>query len=487
MLDVPAACSRPFLLRSGCARWSSSFLFTPAHLRAYAESARDAALGISNIRFWTESDYFDLSARLKPLLHTWSLSVEWQFYALWPAFIVAGFGIWRRGLPWLILGAGLFSLLGAIVFQGGDLPGLRETWLGPYLADGRATIFYNMPFRIFEFAAGALLLWVPSLRSNLAREVALAAGFAAIAYAVMDFRANMLFDPANFLFPCLGGALAIYAGQAKFLGLALRNPISTYIGRISYSIYLVHWPLIVFTEYYQFSPLTRTQAVIIAALSIGLGALMSRTVEVPFRTGRTSFARYAAVAIGVSIAAMSTIPVSRVAASSFDLEPDRHLAGQRLEDMTTKVSQAAKGSIGCDGPCEFGTAGKPTVLVVGDLHVDHYTKALDMLSGSQVHYLLAYAPACFFGATMTSVSSASDKLTRRCDEARADSRRLAEDQGLFGDRHRGIVVRLFEFASTRRGDHDIRRPGSVIRCDARGHCQAISGLRWANRIRWSSA
>src|SRR4051794_26144027 len=82
-------------------------LFTPDHLSAYAASARDAALGVSNIRFWTESDYFDISARLKPLLHTWSLSLEWQFYALWPAFIVAGFAALPRRLPWLILVAGL--------------------------------------------------------------------------------------------------------------------------------------------------------------------------------------------------------------------------------------------------------------------------------------------------------------------------------------------------------------------------------------------
>ena len=246
--------------------------------------------------------------------------------------------------------AGIASLLATIVFQGGDVTVLERTFLGPYLADGRATIFYNMPFRIFEFAAGALLLWIPHVRNSVTREVLLAVGFAAIAYAVMYFRANMLFDPVNFLFPCVGAALVIYAGQAKFLGLSLRNPVSVYIGRISYSVYLVHWPLIVFTEYYQFTPLTRTQAIIIAGLSIGLGALMYRTIEMPFRTGRASFPRYVAVALGVSIAATLTVPASRVAASTFDLRSDHRAQGQRLEDMTTKVSKAARGSIGCDGP-----------------------------------------------------------------------------------------------------------------------------------------
>ncbi|MDW6025818.1 acyltransferase family protein [Mesorhizobium sp. BAC0120] len=393
-------------------------LFTPEHLQAYAGSARDAALGVSNIRFWRESDYFDISARLKPLLHTWSLSVEWQFYALWPAFIVLGFVLWRRGLPWLILAGGFLSLLANLAFEDGDVAGLGHTFLGPYIADGRATIFYNMPFRVFEFACGALLLWLRPLRNQIAQEVILLVGLVGIAYAVMYFRANMLFDPLNSLLPCTGAALVIFGGQARLGGWLLRNPISAYIGRISYSIYLVHWPLIVFTEYFQFAPLTRAQATVLAGLSIALAAAMYSAVEVPFRTGPASFARYVALALCVSVAAMLTVPASRVAASTFDMRT-KHTSGQRLEDMTTKVSRLARGSIGCDEPCEFGTSGRPNVLVVGDSHVDQYTKALDMLAGSRVHFLLAYSPSCFFGASMTSVSPVSDKLTRRCDRARA--------------------------------------------------------------------
>jgi peptidoglycan/LPS O-acetylase OafA/YrhL len=394
-------------------------LFTPDHLQAYARSARDTALGLSNIQFWMETDYFDISARLKPLLHTWSLSVEWQFYALWPAFIVAASAVSRRRLPWLILAAGALSLLANLAFQDGDVAGFNGTFLARYIADGRATIFYNMPFRIFEFSAGALLLWVRPLRSNRANEAALAVGLGAIAYAVTYYRANMLFDPLNFLFPCMGAALAIFAGEARFGGWVLRNPVSTYLGRISYSIYLAHWPLIVFTEYYQFSPLTRPEAIVLAGLSIGLGALMYRFIEVPFRRGSASFPRYAVVALGVSIAAMLTVPASRVAAGSFDLRLDRNISGQRLEDMTTKVSRAARGSIGCDEPCEFGTASGSSVLIVGDSHIDHYTKALDMFAGSRTHFLLAYSPACFFGERMTSVSAVSDRITRECVKARA--------------------------------------------------------------------
>src|ERR1700733_12690783 len=87
----------PAMLATIAACWIVSFLiFDPSLMKSFAQSALASLAAISNILFWHESGYFDLGARLKPLLHTWSLSVEWQFYAVWPAFIVCASAARRR-------------------------------------------------------------------------------------------------------------------------------------------------------------------------------------------------------------------------------------------------------------------------------------------------------------------------------------------------------------------------------------------------------
>ncbi len=402
----------------GVSSLAAIILFAPEPLESFAGSARDAALGVSNIRFWLQSDYFDLSARLKPLLHTWSLSVEWQFYALWPALIVASHRVSPRAVPVAVAAAGALSIAANLAFRDGPPPVLEATAFGDLFTDARSTLFYNMPFRVFEFSLGALVLWLPALRRGVLQEMLLAVGLLSIGYSVANYRANMLFDPLNPLLPCVGAALTLYAGKATVCGLLLRNAPAVYVGRISYSVYLVHWPLIVFTEYYQFSPLTRPQAVGLGILSLALGSAMFHLIEAPFRKGRAGIGRYATAALALALATSLTVPAAGVAREVIAREPGPAVAALQPEEMTTKVSKAAEGSIGCEEPCEFGNAGGPRVLIVGDSHVDHYTKALDTLAGSRIHFLLAYSPACFFGAKLSSVNPTLDDLTRRCEAAR---------------------------------------------------------------------
>eukprot|EP00494_Astrolonche_serrata_P031285 UN31554 len=120
-------------------------LFLPYNLERVGGALISALFWVSNFFFWNESGYFDAEASMKPLLHTWSLSVEEQFYMFWPAFLVLLFNLRRTVLlPLAILSVSILSLLFAEFM----------------LQFSASAVFYLTPFRIYEFGIGALLVWV---------------------------------------------------------------------------------------------------------------------------------------------------------------------------------------------------------------------------------------------------------------------------------------------------------------------------------------
>ncbi|MCT8990668.1 acyltransferase [Chelativorans sp. SCAU2101] len=256
----------------------------PSLLSDFSFSALASLTAWSNIFFWDSVGYFDTASDLKPLLHTWTLSLEWQYYLVTPVFLWL---VPRRYLPHSIFAVSLASLALSSFW-----------WRDP------ATPFYWMPFRIFEFGLGALLLWMPEPRRAVG-DLTVAGGLALTAYAVFSFTGQTPFPSYFALLPALGAAMVIWGGKTGFLSGALRLAPITYLGRISYSTYLVHWPLIVFTVCYTAQDLTTTAAAIICTLSIVLGALLYHSVEKPFWHGRlASRAKVTVFATTVPLAAL---------------------------------------------------------------------------------------------------------------------------------------------------------------------------------------
>lgn len=150
----------PALLVTVALTTIAMFLFaTPDRLTAYAPSALAAILSFSNIQFWNEAGYFDAGAETKPLLHTWSLGVEEQYYLIWPVLLVLLFGLRASAAARqrnILIGLGLLSLasLGAAI---------------ALLPTEASFVFYWMPFRIYEFAIGAALVFLPGVRSATRR------------------------------------------------------------------------------------------------------------------------------------------------------------------------------------------------------------------------------------------------------------------------------------------------------------------------------
>lgn len=238
-------------------------LLPPTDFKAFAWSALGSLLGVANIHFYWSVDYFNENTLLHPLLHVWSLSAEEQFYLLWPAILVLLLPFGRSRLRTGIVGLGLLSLIASAIVTRHD----------PYLA------FYMMPFRIFEFAIGAavgLFIVILPARQNL---LCGAIGAAMLAATFVLFDATTTWPGVNALLPCCGTALLMIAGRSGVWHSLLSLPPLRLLGRISYSVYLVHWPLIVFYRLWIVVPPSPGELAALLALSIAFGALLYLFVE----------------------------------------------------------------------------------------------------------------------------------------------------------------------------------------------------------------
>jgi len=259
----------------------SAYQFIPQHFARLGGSVLSSLTWVSNIFFWSEHGYFAAEASVKPLLHTWSLSVEEQIYLVWPLVLLFALSSSRRRIaPVIILLLSIVSLY------------LAERWV----QSGSSAGFFLTPARIYEFGIGALLVWLPSYESLTQsairvsalrifvwlKEVALLGGLLMIGYAVVYFDPATPFPGLHALVPCIGAALAVYAGQSKSATCLLSNSPMVYIGRVSYSFYLVHWPIVIFYKYGH-PNLDALDKVFLISASFAAALVLHYSVEKRFR------------------------------------------------------------------------------------------------------------------------------------------------------------------------------------------------------------
>lgn len=245
------------------------FILPPNLYETTAQSALATLFSVSNILFWQQTGYFDISAAYKPLLHTWSLAVEEQFYLVWPAALVISLGLLsKRGL-----------LIGIIILSAVSLA-VSQAMLGNYTS----AAFYLTPFRMFAFGAGAILAVTGWQAGNVViANVASLAGLLVIFYVANTLPETAPFPGINSAIPAFAAALMIYAGPTAVMNRALALAPIRYIGQISYSVYLLHWPLIVYYIFLYGQAETALQSMGLIALTLIAGAAMYHLVETPFR------------------------------------------------------------------------------------------------------------------------------------------------------------------------------------------------------------
>lgn len=253
------------------------FLLLPDDMRDFAQSLVAVATFSSNILFWRESGYFATAAELKPLLHTWSLAVEEQFYILFPLFLMIAWRFGKRTIVWTLLSLFIISLALA-------------HW-GAY--NKPTATFYLIPTRAWELLIGSFTAFY--LQRNNVRisswlgNAISSAGLAAILYSVFAFDDATPFPSLYALLPTLGTALVILfatPGTRIHKLLSLKSVVG--LGLISYSLYLWHQPVFAFWRNYNVTQSTQAQMAVATLFSLLLAIFTYYAIETPFR-GKSAF------------------------------------------------------------------------------------------------------------------------------------------------------------------------------------------------------
>ncbi len=246
----------------------SYLLLSPDDLLRVAQSVPGALLFFANHHFWSATNYFVAQSSANPLLHTWSLAVEEQFYIALPLLLIltAAHRYARAILWWGILPASLVT----------------SQWL---LSTDPTAAFYLLPSRLWELLLGVIIAVAPRLEMNrYAATVLSLVAAGAIAAAVVFISDTVPFPGVVALAPCVAAAWLIYIGHSPtpLHRLLAFKPVRG-IGLISYSLYLWHWPILQFFKYLSKAPLNTTQLVAYVAVCLLLSVVSWKWIETPFR------------------------------------------------------------------------------------------------------------------------------------------------------------------------------------------------------------
>lgn len=346
----------------------------PIELQHLSNSAVAALTFLSNIYFWNDADYFAGASESKPLLHTWSLGVEEQFYLFYPILLLVlkKFAP-QRSIRWILLALTGTSFLLSVILT----------------SRAPTTAFYLLPTRAWELGIGALVAMqvVPPL-SLRARNFASLIGLALILLSVAFTRPGWGFPAPMALPPCLGAALLIAYGQhAPTARLLELGPIR-WIGAVSYSLYLWHWPIITFYRLHFGMHLDLPATALLVALSVLAAALSYYWVEQPFlRRFRSCAPKRSLVTGTIALASISGVSLLIGAQANAFIRLPPHV--QHVADFADYMSLPDFNTQFRKGPCFIGEgmvfdrdgclavkSDKVNVILLGDSHAAQYWRAL---------------------------------------------------------------------------------------------------------------
>ena len=349
-----------FLTTIGISLLIGALLFSPPYMKKLAEAAITSVLCVSNMYFWSEADYWDIESTFKPLLHTWSLSVEEQFYFVWP--------------PLLLLASSAKSKRVARVALVATV-GLTSLFFAGYLSlhHPRAT-FYWMPWRASEFMIGAAVIWLEIIarpHGRLWSEIMAAGGLGMIIVPFLAYGDHTPFPFPGALLPCIGTALLIWAGGSCLTAKLWTNRPMIWTGRISYSLYLVHWPLIIYYSYWRFTPPTLFELVSLVIGCFALALPLNTFVENRFKRSRVPDRSSDALFLSISAAVAIGIVAIALSAKLDNGWPWR-LQREALNGGILAKLSAAK----CNGEVGLCDVQAGTVALIGDSHADQFAGAV---------------------------------------------------------------------------------------------------------------
>lgn len=351
-----------FLVMLACVPFAWMWMM-PAELKTFSNTLVSVLLFASNIRLWQQAGYFDTAAELKPLLHTWSLAVEEQFYIIFPIVLLL---IWRFGRKISVAAIAAAAIISLVLCE--------------YASRNHPIFnFYWAVTRAWELLAGALCAFV-SVRPHRKRDNSLsAAGLLLILGSIFWFDNSTRFPSLNALLPVAGASLVIlFASSGTIAARLLSMRALVGVGLISYSAYLWHQPLFAFARIRSVTEPSMWMMAALALLVFLLAWLTWKYVETPFRTGgnHAGVTRVRLMQISTATAvALAGFGVAGHVTGGFPnrVEADLHLSHERL-----------RVNFGLNGECEnkftlspkCKTKERPSFLLWGDSFAMHLADML---------------------------------------------------------------------------------------------------------------
>jgi peptidoglycan/LPS O-acetylase OafA/YrhL len=473
---------------------ASLVLVSPVGEPRVATDVGAAAAYVVNWLFAARAvDYFADTAA-SPVQHYWSLAIEEQFYLVWPGLLLLVSWPWRRArrdsrTAMLVA----VAVVAAASFAYG-------VW---FTREVPSAAYFSTFTRVWELALGAMiaLARIPALPRPIAAGLAWA-GLAAIGYAVLSFSGLTEFPGTAALVPTLGAAALIVAGtshpSAPSRLLAARAP--RYVGRISYSWYLWHWPALIFAGVV-LGPLTVTEACLVVAGSWVPAAISHHTVEEPLRRAElfrrrplraaalwatcTSVAVAGAVALAASVPSFPTARHVEGAAASLGKHPHLETSAKAIRPNPLDAA-ADKGPLADDGcflhhedatspACAYGVpSSDKTVVLFGDSHAMQYFPAIERIATARRWRLVVLTKTACSPASVDLYSGMLGRRYTECDDWRAKSLQRIETT-----EHPSLVI----VSSAPPGIYEPLRNGDELTGNAakteleRGYASTLNQLR----------
>ncbi|HEY4545567.1 MAG TPA: acyltransferase family protein [Pedomonas sp.] len=326
----------------------------------FFQSTFALAFFASNLLFWKESDYFAAEAEEKPMLHTWSLAVEEQFYIVFPVLIALLWPLLRNRRNFWISVIALLAAASLVASEWG--------W-----RNAPSTNFYLAPFRAWELLLGALSAWIYASPNHRSNGVLATLGLAMVLVSVFFYDESVPFPSVYAALPVVGTCLILlYASRESLTGKFLSMRPFVGIGLLSYSLYLWHQPLLAFARARLLHEPPLWLMVSLALLTLPLAYLSWRYVETPARRPAGSmrgdwrplvrWATLTAIVAGVSFASLYGRPLFLPA----DKENAVNVRGLASNCESSSLE-------GCT------TAPTPHILVWGDSYAMHSVPAVTAL------------------------------------------------------------------------------------------------------------
>ncbi len=371
-----------------------AFLYMlPREFREFGQSLFASTIYISNILFFLEAGYFDTASHLKPLLHTWSLSVEEQFYLVFPvlAWLLSRFS--RKHLFFIFGFLTLASFIAAL----------------SHIERDTSAVFYLYPFRAWEMFLGTLLAtgFIPQVKSKNVNNLIAIVGLGLLLLPIALYTDKTLFPGLAALVPCLGTVLIIYSGsvQQGWLHQLLSMKAPVFIGKLSYSLYLWHWPFYVIYAYANPEGLSSLEIMGILLATFFASLLTYIYIETPFRHGRirwsnskahvfgaTAIFSFAAMGVGFYIHKTNGVPQRLNAETAAFAKAGGELFGN-LSDCKLENNTTLPGI----GYCPMGDPlnSESYTLIWGDSHGGAYRRGYSsLISNEEFPALLAWTGGC---------------------------------------------------------------------------------------------